>query len=221
MLDGVEPSITAEIRHAAEHIPGIRQVLDVRARWLGHRLTTELDVALDGTVTLREADIITAQFEHELFRHMPALSAARIRVRPYDPSTTETGAEFAIDHSSHDAGHHHAPAPVAVHGQLADGVVEIVDMPDGERMQFTASRATADLQATVAIQREKSRMETLVLAPLAGNPLRFVSDTAPEEPHEFDARLHLRAGDRTEVLPFRLLEPEEHSAAHPTVGHKH
>ena len=96
MLDGVEPSITAEIRHAAEHIPGIRKVLDVRARWLGHRLNAELDVALDGTVTLDEADVITKQFEHELFEHMPALSTARIRVRPYDPATDKH-----IDHNVH------------------------------------------------------------------------------------------------------------------------
>lgn len=88
MLDGVEPNITTEIRHAAEHISGIRQVFDVRARWLGHRLTVELDVALDGTATLREADAITSQFERELFQHMPALSAARIRVRPHDPAVT-------------------------------------------------------------------------------------------------------------------------------------
>ena len=96
MLDGVEPSITAEIQHAAEHIPGIRQVLDVRARWLGHRLTTELDVALDSTATLREADIITSQFERQLFQHMPALSAARIRVRSYDPLATKTGTDSML-----------------------------------------------------------------------------------------------------------------------------
>ena len=221
MLDGVEPSVTAEIRHTAEHIPGIRQVLDVRARWLGHRLTTELDVALDGTATLREADTITAQFERELFQHMPALSAARIRVRPYDPAATETGAEAPIGHGAYDAGHHHAPPPVAIHGTLAQGIVEIVDTPDGERMQFTASRAPADLQATVAILRQNSRVETLVLAPLTGNPARFVGAVAPDEPHEFDAQLHLQAGGHSEVLPFRLIEPEAHSASPLTAGRKH
>ncbi len=61
MLDGVDPGITDQIRHAAEHVPGILRVLDVRARWLGHRLTTELDVALDRDATLLEADRITGQ----------------------------------------------------------------------------------------------------------------------------------------------------------------
>lgn len=92
MLDGVEPGITDEIRHAAEHVPGIRQVIDVRARWLGHRLNAELDVALDGTTTLIAADAIATQFERELFQHMPTLSAVRIRVRPFHPSVVTAGA---------------------------------------------------------------------------------------------------------------------------------
>jgi cation diffusion facilitator family transporter len=97
MLDGIDPGITADIRHAAEHVPGIRQVLGVRARWLGHRLNAELDVALDGTATLHETDVITAQFERELFQHMPALSAVHIRVRPHDYTlaTQSVGNDYA------------------------------------------------------------------------------------------------------------------------------
>lgn len=85
MLDGVEPELTAEIRHAAEHIPGIRRVLDVRARWSGHRLNAELDIALDAATSLTAADAIVNDFEQELFEHMPALATARIRVRPFVP----------------------------------------------------------------------------------------------------------------------------------------
>lgn len=145
MLDGIEPNVTAEIRHAAEHAPGIRQVLDVRARWLGHRLNAEVDVVLDGAVTVREADAITGQFERALSQHLPALSAVRIRVRASDSATQGAHSEAA---------HHHAPAPVAVRGQFAEGVVEIVDTPEGERLRFAASRATAGLQVVVTIQRK-------------------------------------------------------------------
>jgi len=214
MLDGVEPSITAEIRHAAAHVSAIRHVLDVRARWLGHRLTAELDVALDGEATLREADEIAAQLERELCAHIPTLSAARIRARCYDAVAMGTRSTSRIERAGRDAGHHHAPAPVAVHGQLAEGVVEIIDTPDGERVQFTASQAVAELQATMAIQRERGRIETLPLESLGGRPLRFISAAAPEEPHEFDAQLHLRLGERSEVLPLRFTEPHGHAAVH-------
>lgn len=86
MLDGVEPQVIEEIRHAAEHVPGVRQVLDVRARWLGHRLVAELDIAVAGDTTVSQADAVAAEFEHELMDHLPALQSARIRIRPFDPT---------------------------------------------------------------------------------------------------------------------------------------
>ena len=193
----------------------------MRARWLGHRLTAELDVALDGEATLREVDAITAQFERELFAHMPALAAARIRVRPYDAAVMGTGATPAIEPMAHDALHRHAPAPVAVHGQLAHGVVEIVDTPGGERMQFAVTQAAAGLAARITIQRDGGRIETLSLDALDGSPLRFMSATAPEEPHEFDAELHLQADKRSEALPLRFTEPHGHTAAHSNADHDH
>ncbi len=206
-LDGVEPEVTAEIRHSAEHIPGIRQLLDVRARWLGHRLNAELDVALDGNLSLRDADAIAVQFEHELSEHMPALSSARIRVRPYDAASTEP----LVDHkASKHSGHHHARAPVAVNGELAQGVVEIIDTPQGERLRFTSAQRAADLRLVANIQRSSARVEALELIQQSGG-VEFLSSAAPEEPHEFDAILQVRSGDRSEDLPFHVAEPEGHA----------
>jgi len=108
LLDGVEPGVVAEITHAAEHVGAIRRVSNVRARWLGHRLTTELDVAVAEGTTVREAEAISAEVEAVLTDHVPALASAHVRVRPADglaaPAKT---------------GHHHAPDPVPVHGELA------------------------------------------------------------------------------------------------------
>lgn len=82
MLDGVDPSVINEIRHVAEHIPEIETVSDVRARWLGHQLVVELDIAVASDTTVFHADAIASAFEHELMAHLPALKSARIRVRP-------------------------------------------------------------------------------------------------------------------------------------------
>ena len=114
MLDGVEPSVIDEIRHAAEHVPGVRTVLDVRARWLGHRLVAELDIAVAGDTTVAQADAVAAAFEHELMGHLPALQSARIRIRPSDAQ-----ASGGADRSATGSGgaHHHGhatPAPVRV-----------------------------------------------------------------------------------------------------------
>lgn len=211
MLDGVEPSVIEEIRHVAEHVPLVRQVLNVRARWIGHRLTAELDLAFDPTLSLQEADKITSEFEAEIFEHVPALASARIRARPFDPAVSGD-AKVPINRAAPSAGHLHAPELVSVRGGLADGTLQIIDSPEGERLLFTATRMAPGLEAHVEIRRD-GRKETL---PLVWNPTdaRFTSLAAPEEPHEFDAELHLRAADRTEVVIFRMAEPADDDPRH-------
>ena len=206
MLDGVEPEITAEIGHCAEHIKGIRQVRNVRARWFGHRLLAEVDIGIDDTLTVAQADAIADEYEFALFEHMPALSDARIRVHAYDPSTPPMSKSDEQPH-----GHHHgAPVPVPVSGELAEGIVEIIDTANGERMRFTATRASRGLAVAVSIQRDSVRLEVLELKPSHDDPNCFLSSAAPEEPHEFDAQLNLRVGERLEALPFRVVEPDGH-----------
>lgn len=116
MLDGVEPRMIDEIRHAAEHLPGIRTVLDVRARWLGHRLVAEIDIAVAGDTTVSQADAVAAAFEHELMGHLPALKSARIRVRPSDANA---GGDAGVNRTGSGDTRHHghaAPAPAAGRG---------------------------------------------------------------------------------------------------------
>ncbi len=82
MLDGVEPEVVEAIRHAAGHAVPVHRLLEVRARWLGHRLAAEIDVAMDGSATLQEAERVSSAVECALRAHLPALGAARIRMRP-------------------------------------------------------------------------------------------------------------------------------------------
>jgi cation diffusion facilitator family transporter len=206
LLDGVEPEVIRELRHAAEHVAGVRQVLDARARWQGHRLAAELDIAVDPHASVREADAITTQFEREILTHVPAISLARIRARPHDPLVHGTQEKHPDDHGAHG---HHAPEPVELAGELATGKVEIIDTPQGERMTFTASCAAPSLQASIEIDRDSGRVEALQLVS-SDNPTRWMSTKAPEEPHEFAARLRLRSGERAEALPFTMTEPEDH-----------
>ena len=105
-------------------------------------------------------------------------------------------------------------------GQLAEGTLEIIETPKGERMLFTATWASQGLEAHVEIKRE-AKLETLPLMIMADNPSRFTSLVAPEEPHEFDAELHLRSEDRAEVLRFRVVEPKDHGASPGTPHQAH
>jgi cation diffusion facilitator family transporter len=109
LLDGVEPGVVADITHAAEHVGAVRKVLRVRARWLGHRLTTELDVAVAGGTTVQEAEAVSAEVEAALTDHVPALASAHVRVRPAEMAEK---ADTGPGHSHGHPGHHDAPDPV-------------------------------------------------------------------------------------------------------------
>lgn len=84
MLDGVDPHIIEEIYHTASHVSGVDRVLDARARWLGHQLVAEVDIAVDGNATMRATDTVASAFEQELHDHLPALLFVRVRPRPTD-----------------------------------------------------------------------------------------------------------------------------------------
>src|SRR5262249_43211912 len=69
MLDGVDPHVIDEIRHAATHVSQVKEVTDIRARWLGHRLHAEVNVTLPSQITLAAAHSIAEEVRHQLLHH--------------------------------------------------------------------------------------------------------------------------------------------------------
>ncbi|CAN1721064.1 Cobalt-zinc-cadmium resistance protein [Hyphomicrobium sp. 1Nfss2.1] len=90
MLDGVEPGTVGEIQHAAEHVAGIRRVLDVKARWLGHQLHADVAILVDDKLSVADAERIGESLKHELFAHLPALSVANVRLHGSAPGSAAT-----------------------------------------------------------------------------------------------------------------------------------
>ena len=86
MLDGAEPRVIAEIRHTAEHVPQVREVTEIRARWLGHRLHVEMNIAVDPDLTIAQAHAIAAEVRHRLLHHLSYVSLVVIHVDPADQS---------------------------------------------------------------------------------------------------------------------------------------
>ncbi len=198
MLDGVDPAITGEIRHAAAHVAGVRQVLDVKARWLGHRLHADVGVQVSPGMTVADADRLAESLRHEVLEHIPALSVVNVRVS----SRTDEDAATSADHF--------APEPFQVRSELADGELSIATTPTGERMRLTLHRPVDELGAVVAIDRA-GQTERLVLSQSSGDRKNLESSVAPAEPHEFAARLILSANGKEEVLEFYMREPAGHA----------
>ena len=78
LLDGVEPNIVAEMYHAAAHVPEICEVLDARARWIGHQLHAQADIAIGAALSVGEGIELANRFKAEVMKHLPALASLHI-----------------------------------------------------------------------------------------------------------------------------------------------
>jgi cation diffusion facilitator family transporter len=98
-LDGVDPKIIDELRHAATHVRGVEKVTDVRARWLGHRLYAEMNVAVAPQLSVEEGHALAKEVRHEAMHHFGYLSNVVIHIDPMQ----EAGEEFhRIQAHTHD-----------------------------------------------------------------------------------------------------------------------
>jgi cation diffusion facilitator family transporter len=89
LLDGVDPEVVDEIRHAANHVSGVEDVSEVRVRWLGHRLHAELNIAVSANLSVEEGHEIAKKVRHELLHHLKYLSIAVIHIDPANASGEE------------------------------------------------------------------------------------------------------------------------------------
>jgi len=99
LLDGVDPEVIEEMRHAASHVPGVEEVSEVRARWLGHRLHAEVNVAVDPGLSVAEGHAIAREVNHRLLHHLGYLDEAVVHVDPVQEAGEE---HHRIGSHSHD-----------------------------------------------------------------------------------------------------------------------
>jgi len=142
-------------------VPGIEQVVDARARWLGHDLQADVTVPLNDNLSLGQANAIASKLQGELKAHSPALAAVSVRF-------ATNGSTVLAMAPGHDGGpsHHHAPAPVIGDSALATGQISSVDTPDGERMRLIVEHHVKGLSAAESIKRPGRHAEVLNLLPL-------------------------------------------------------
>lgn len=98
-LDGVDPAVVDEIRHAVNHTPGVLEVTETRVRWIGHRLYAELNVAVAADVPVERGHEVAVEVRHELLHSLPFLSDATVHV---DPATASGQVFHRIPEHRHD-----------------------------------------------------------------------------------------------------------------------
>src|SRR3954469_21982950 len=82
LMDAVDPETVDLAERTARAIPGVRDVTDLRMRWIGHALRAELAVRVDADLTVEQAHQLTHDVEARLRHAVPRLTAAAIHTEP-------------------------------------------------------------------------------------------------------------------------------------------
>ena len=99
LLDGVDPGVIDEIRHAAKHVKAVADITEIRVRWMGHRLWAEINIAVGSDLTVERGHAIATEVRHELLHHLAYLSNATIHI---DPTSASGDAHHYIPEHTHD-----------------------------------------------------------------------------------------------------------------------
>lgn len=82
LLDGVEPKYLNEIRHSLTHVNGVKDVLNIKARWIGHQLFAEVFIKIDSKLSFIEAHSIVEQTESEIMRNIKYVASVIVDTKP-------------------------------------------------------------------------------------------------------------------------------------------
>ncbi len=89
MLDGIEPDIVDEIHQVVNKVEKVRDVTEVRVRWLGHRLYAEVNIAVDPLLSVEEGHAIAVEVRHRMMHGLGYLSNVVVHVDPFGSAGEE------------------------------------------------------------------------------------------------------------------------------------
>lgn len=82
LLDGIEPEYLKEIQHSLTHVQGIKEILNIKARWSGHQLLAEIYIRVDSKINVIEAHRIIEEVEREIMDHIKYVSNVIVDIEP-------------------------------------------------------------------------------------------------------------------------------------------
>lgn len=104
LMDGVEPNIVDKMTAVANNARGVINVSQIRARWSGHRLEADANIAVASTLSILEGHQVAENLEHELLHQIPHLEGVIIHLNPVvDGEEPEALHELTAHHASAEA----------------------------------------------------------------------------------------------------------------------
>ncbi|MEU9111914.1 cation diffusion facilitator family transporter [Streptomyces sp. NPDC048483] len=122
LMDAVDPELVERAESALRGVPGVRDIGQVRMRWIGHTLRAEADIVVDPRLSVVAAHSLAVAAEHALIHAVPRLTAATVH-------TDHGPADGAVDDPHAALAHHHRTAA----RDLAAGPLRLTQKAAGHR----------------------------------------------------------------------------------------
>lgn len=98
LMDAIDPAISNRISSVAHQVPGVLQIYDVSARWIGHRMRGELRLGVDDQMTTAQGHEVAEQVQHALMHEIPELTDLTIHVDPFQGGSNKVFHELTAHH---------------------------------------------------------------------------------------------------------------------------
>lgn len=95
LMDAVDPELVDSVERIAGGVDGVKDVEDVRIRWVGHRLRAEVEIAVGAELSVVDGHEIANNTSHALLHDVPRLASALIHVSPAGPEGRASHADLA------------------------------------------------------------------------------------------------------------------------------
>jgi cation diffusion facilitator family transporter len=82
LMDAVDVELVETIEETALAVPGVRRIGRCQVRWMGHRLRADLEVEVDGTLTVSQGHDIAESVHHVLVTTVAHLDDVHVHIDP-------------------------------------------------------------------------------------------------------------------------------------------
>lgn len=98
LMDGMEPETLQRMRTVAESVGGVVSVQQVRARWSGHRIEGDAEIAVAASLSVRAGHDVAEVVQHELLHAIANLDRVTVHVHPAVAGQLPPGLHELSDH---------------------------------------------------------------------------------------------------------------------------
>ena len=107
-MDAIDPGLLDEIAQKARGVEGVRDVYDLRGRWLGHSLYVEGTISVESSLSVIDGHRVSEEVRHALLHGIPHLAEVAIHVDPFEVIPGSHHTITAHHFASHRGDHTHA-----------------------------------------------------------------------------------------------------------------